>query len=99
MQEARYFQTCWCGVQGTRKIDFAAFECTLPLLAGERGVPAEEVRRAIVLSGGPRRNSSVTPDFVRLHDDKSTFTGVRFRNASDQSSHEDFGESIYTGNT
>ena len=36
---------------------------------------AEEVRRAIVLSGGPYRNTSVTPDFVRLHDDKSTFTG------------------------
>ena len=37
---------------------------------------AEEVRRCIVLSEGPRRNSSVTPDFVRLHDDKTTFTGA-----------------------
>ncbi|EIE25016.1 p25-alpha-domain-containing protein [Coccomyxa subellipsoidea C-169] len=62
--------------QGARKIEFAAFEKTLPLLAKEKGVSAEEVRRAIVLSGGPHRNTLVTPDFVRLHDDKSTFTGV-----------------------
>ena len=65
----------WHALQGARKIDFAAFERTLPLLAKEKGVPPEEVRRAIVLSGGPSRNTSVTPDFVRLHDDKSTFTG------------------------
>ena len=62
-------------LQGARKIEFAAFEKTLPLLAKEKGVSAEEIRRAIVLSGGPHRNTSVTPDFVRLHDDKSTFTG------------------------
>ncbi|BDA41253.1 probable tubulin polymerization-promoting protein family member 3 at C-terminar half [Coccomyxa sp. Obi] len=62
--------------QGARKIDFAAFERALPLLAKEKGVAPEEVRRAIVLSGGPSRNTSVTPDFVRLHDDKTTFTGV-----------------------
>ncbi|CAL8462026.1 g1557 [Coccomyxa elongata] len=62
--------------QGSRKIDFAAFERALPLLAKEKGIAPEEVRRAIVLSGGPSRNTSVTPDFVRLHDDKTTFTGV-----------------------
>ncbi|KAK9908613.1 hypothetical protein WJX75_000439 [Coccomyxa subellipsoidea] len=62
--------------QGARKIEFAAFEKALPLLAKEKGVATEEVRRAIVLSGGPHRNTTVTPDFVRLHDDKSTFTGV-----------------------
>jgi hypothetical protein len=58
-------------LQGQRKIDFAAFERSLPMMAEIKGVTAEEVRRAIVLSGGPRRNSNVTPDFVRLHDDKS----------------------------
>lgn len=62
-------------LQGARKIDFAAFERALPLLAKEKGIAPEEVRRAIVLSGGPSRNTSVTPDFVRLHDDKTTFTG------------------------
>ena len=62
--------------QGARKIDFGAFERALPLLAEQKGVSAEEVRRCIVLSEGPRRNSSVTPDFVRLHDDKTTFTGA-----------------------
>lgn len=63
-------------MQGQRKIDFAAFERSLPLLAEIKGATAEEVRRAIVLSGGPRRNSNITADFVRLHDDKSTFTGA-----------------------
>ena len=62
--------------QGARKIDFGAFESALPLLAEQKGVSAEEVRRCIVLSEGPRRNNSVTPDFVRLHDDKTTFTGA-----------------------
>ncbi|CAK0783737.1 hypothetical protein CVIRNUC_006936 [Coccomyxa viridis] len=62
--------------QGARKIDFAAFQKALPLLAAEKGCRAEDVRRSIVLSEGPRRNSSMTPDFVRLHDDKTTFTGV-----------------------
>ena len=66
----------WLGVQGARKIDFAAFQKALPLLAVEKGCRAEDVRRSIVLSEGPRRNSSVTPDFVRLHDDKTTFTGA-----------------------
>ena len=64
-------------MQGARKIDFAAFQKALPLLAEEKGARAEDVRRAIVLSEGPRRNSSVTPDFVRLHDDKTTFTGAQ----------------------
>ena len=63
-------------MQGARKIDFAAFQKALPLLAEEKGCRAEDVRRSIVLSEGPRRNSSVTPDFVRLHDDKTTFTGA-----------------------
>lgn len=65
-----------CHMQGARKIDFSAFESALPLLAEQKGVSAEEVRRCIVLSEGPRCNTSVTPDFVRLHDDKTTFTGV-----------------------
>ena len=46
-------------MQGARKIDFGAFEKALPLLAEEKGVSAQEVRRCIVLSEGPRRNSSV----------------------------------------
>ena len=61
--------------QGARKIDFAAFERALPLLAEHKGLALGEVRCAMVLSEGPRRNTSVTPDFVRLHDDKNTFTG------------------------
>lgn len=75
--KAQKFKTraCWHVLQGARKIDFAAFERALPLLAKEKGIAPEEVRRAIVLSGGPSRNTSVTPDFVRLHDDKTTFTG------------------------
>ena len=73
---ARLMKGFWLDVQGARKIDFAAFQKALPLLAAEKGCRAEDVRRSIVLSEGPRRNSSVTPDFVRLHDDKTTFTGA-----------------------
>ena len=73
---AGLMESSWLGLQGARKIDFAAFQKALPLLAAEKGCRAEDVRRSIVLSEGPRRNSSVTPDFVRLHDDKTTFTGA-----------------------
>ena len=54
----------WRGAQ--QKID---------LTGREWGLALGEVRCAMVLSEGPRRNTSVTPDFVRLHDDKNTFTG------------------------
>ena len=76
MMDGKPDEASWLGLQGARKIDFGAFQRALPLLAAEKGARAEEVRRAIVLSEGPRRNSSVTPDFVRLHDDKTTFTGA-----------------------
>ncbi len=63
--------------QGARKIDFAGFQRAVDLLADARGCAPEAVRRAVVLSGGPQTNTHVTPDYVRLHDDKSTYSGAR----------------------
>jgi hypothetical protein len=63
--------------QGARKIDFAGFQRAVELLADARGCAPEAVRRAVVLSGGPQTNTHVTPDYVRLHDDKSTYSGAR----------------------
>ncbi|KAK9838481.1 hypothetical protein WJX81_002091 [Elliptochloris bilobata] len=62
--------------QGARRICFADFQRGVELLAEARGCDAEAVRRAVVLSGGPHANTHVTPDYVRLHDDKSTYSGV-----------------------
>lgn len=61
--------------QGARKIDFAQFKQALKLIAEEKRVLVEQVEALVVKSGGPRRNGTPT-DFVRLHDDKSTFTGA-----------------------
>lgn len=62
--------------QGARKIGFAGFQRAVELLAEERRCDVEAVRRAVVLSGGPHANTHVTPDYVRLHDDKSTYSGA-----------------------
>jgi hypothetical protein len=61
--------------RGARRIVFADFLVTLALLAQERNVPEDEVMAQVASCPGPRRNSS-TPEWCRLHDDKSTYTGV-----------------------
>lgn len=69
-------QDGWPVAQGARKIGFAGFQRAVELLAEERRCDVEAVRRAVVLSGGPHTNTHVTPDYVRLHDDKSTYSGA-----------------------
>ena len=63
-------------MQGARKIAFREFEKALGLLAAEKGVSVDAVQAAVVASGGPQRNSTTPAANVRLHDDKSTYTGV-----------------------
>jgi hypothetical protein len=62
-------------VQGARKIEFCHFKRALELIAEDKKVPVEQVHNQLIRSGGPRRNATQA-DFVRLHDDKSTFTGM-----------------------
>eukprot|EP00884_Botryococcus_braunii_P021327 jgi/Botrbrau1/7879/Bobra.9_2s0053.2 len=61
--------------KGARKIHYIQFKHALRLIADEKKVPLEHVEALLVKAGGPRRNAT-SADFVRLHDDKSTFTGA-----------------------
>lgn len=46
-------------------------------LAARGGVPATKLRARIAASPGPRASGdATTPDYVRFHDDKGTYTGV-----------------------
>jgi hypothetical protein len=66
-------------VKGQRKVDFAGFERALTLLADERGYTLHQVYNAIVSTAGPQLNHVTTPEFVKYHDDRSTYTGVYAR--------------------
>jgi hypothetical protein len=63
---------CW-----GRRLDFDAFCVALAAVAERRGVPVADVVRSVVGASGPADNSSAhaPPEFVRFHDDKTTFTG------------------------
>ena len=66
--------------RGTRRISYADFLVALALLAQEQGKDEEEVLKQVAVCPGPRRNSVVgVPEYTRLHDDKSTYTGVYAR--------------------
>lgn len=61
-------------MQGSRRMSFKEFENALELLAGAKGVDREEVRQKVAASPGPACNATQA-SAVRLHDDKSTYTG------------------------
>ncbi|KAK9820323.1 hypothetical protein WJX72_008971 [[Myrmecia] bisecta] len=61
--------------KGARKISYKEFEAALALVAEEKGCSQEEVQQSVLSAGGPRRNAMQAGN-VRLHDDKSTYTGV-----------------------
>jgi hypothetical protein len=65
--------------KGLRKIDFGGFERALILLADERDFTLNQVYNAIVSTAGPALNQVTTPEFVKYHDDKATYTGVYAR--------------------
>lgn len=55
-------------------MSFKEFENALELLAAAKGVDREEVRQKVAASPGPACNATQA-SAVRLHDDKSTYTG------------------------
>ncbi|KAL3156386.1 hypothetical protein ABBQ38_000700 [Trebouxia sp. C0009 RCD-2024] len=61
--------------KGARRMSFKEFENALELLASCKGVPGEELRQQVAASAGPLCNATQAAA-VRLHDDKSTYTGV-----------------------
>ena len=73
-------------------MSFREFEQALELLAADKGVAADEVRQKVAQSSGPLCNATQAAH-VRLHDDKSTYTGMA--NLGFQSLRLD--KSTYTG--
>ena len=65
--------------KGLRKIDFNGFELALTMLAEERDYNLNQVYNAIVSTAGPALNHVTTPEFVKYHDDRNTYTGVYAR--------------------
>jgi len=63
------------GNSSVRKITFEQFQEALEQLAEKKGVSKEDLAGKIEQAGGPHFHGTV-PDNVRLHDDKSTYTGV-----------------------
>lgn len=59
-----------------RRIQFPQFEIALELLAEAKGMKTHEIRNAVVESTGPIIKGTEA-DAVRLHDDKSTYTGTQ----------------------
>ncbi|MEW5300206.1 MAG: hypothetical protein WDW38_003045 [Sanguina aurantia] len=62
-------------VQGQRRLTFEQFLTALSLCADKKGVKLEDMARELLAVGGPIANAT-RADAVRLHDDKSTWTGV-----------------------
>eukprot|EP00955_Chlamydomonas_euryale_P115774 366377-Chlamydomonas_euryale.AAC.6 len=52
------------------------FLTAIERLATKKGMPTEELASLIVAKGGPQLTLTTTPESVRLHDDRSTYTGV-----------------------
>ena len=61
--------------KGSRKITFAQFEQAVELCAAKRGLSQAEMETTIMMSGG-KRLTGTQAESVKLHDDKSTYTGV-----------------------
>ncbi|KAK9864155.1 hypothetical protein WJX84_003510 [Apatococcus fuscideae] len=62
--------------KGAQKIAFSDFENALSLVAEKKGVSVEDIKSKIASTGGPKMNNTTQPDYVKFHDDKSTYTGV-----------------------
>ena len=65
-------------------MSFKEFENALELLASDKGVPGESLRQKVADSSGPMCNATQA-SAVRLHDDKSTYTGQASPVAHDRS--------------
>lgn len=58
-----------------RKINYDQFKAGLKLMADKKGVSEDQIHQAICSTGGPQFQGTKA-DFVKFHDDKSTYTGV-----------------------
>jgi hypothetical protein len=65
--------------RGARRLKFADFLVALALVAQEKKCAEAQVLAQVAACTGPRRNSTTTPEFTRLHDNKETYTGVYAR--------------------
>jgi len=65
-------------LQGQRRITFDGFLSALFRIAEKKGQALEEVVSHILNAGGPTVKCTKT-DYVKFHDDKSTYTGVYSR--------------------
>ncbi|GFH20957.1 uncharacterized protein HaLaN_18166, partial [Haematococcus lacustris] len=64
-----------CKAKASRRISFEQFLAALLMCAEKKGSSLEAVVRQVLDAGGPVVHG-VAPESVRLHDDKSTYTGV-----------------------
>eukprot|EP00877_Chromochloris_zofingiensis_P014320 jgi/Chrzof1/9141/Cz03g37130.t1 len=64
--------------KGQRRISFKQFLTALAMISDKKGVNLEDTVNDILAAGGPVANATRV-DSVRLHDDKSTYTGVYAR--------------------
>jgi hypothetical protein len=58
-----------------RKINFVEFEEGVRLIATKKGVASDDVVKKIISTGAPKFHGT-KPEFVKFHDDKSTYTGM-----------------------
>ncbi|CAG9465979.1 unnamed protein product [Pedinophyceae sp. YPF-701] len=65
--------------KGERRISFEQFVYALGLVAEARKEPIDTVVARVARAGGPQAHGTTEADTVRLHDDKSTYTGVYAR--------------------
>lgn len=64
-----------CKPKGGRRLTFAQFLTALSLVADKKGSTLEHVATMVLATGGPVAHATKA-ESVRLHDDKSTYTGV-----------------------
>eukprot|EP00747_Dinoflagellata_sp_TGD_P129222 gnl/TRDRNA2_/TRDRNA2_174652_c3_seq1.p1 gnl/TRDRNA2_/TRDRNA2_174652_c3~~gnl/TRDRNA2_/TRDRNA2_174652_c3_seq1.p1 ORF type:complete len:433 (+),score=82.48 gnl/TRDRNA2_/TRDRNA2_174652_c3_seq1:134-1432(+) len=60
---------------GKQRITFEQFENALRLIARKKGCLIREVHEMVAAREGPETHGTI-PEFNKLHDDKSTYTGV-----------------------
>lgn len=64
--------------KSARKISFSQFESALAQIATKKGVSKDNVAESLLKCGGPVLHGTKA-DFVKFHDDKSTYTGVHLK--------------------
>ncbi|DBA79157.1 hypothetical protein WJX77_005720 [Trebouxia sp. C0004] len=61
--------------KGSQKLTFPEFEKALELIAEKKGISLDDLKSKLTSASGPKTQAT-TPDYVKFHDDKSTYTGV-----------------------